>query len=233
MSLIDVALQIAGKDKFKLDKRISPFYIFRLFGTYGMMIVRGKLVSIFYSNISHSIFLGKKVKLYEKRYMTIGMKSKIHDFSIVDALSINGVIIGSNVVLGKRTSIECTGSLQHIGKGLVIGDHTTFGSDCFFGAAGGIEIGNDVMAGQYIRFHSENHNYSDENKLIREQGVTHQGIKIGNNCWIGAGAIFLDGASLGNGCVVAANAVITKKFPDNSVIGGVPAKILKYRGQIK
>ncbi len=98
-----------------------------------------------------------------------------------------------------------------------------------FGAAGGIEIGDDVVAGQYIRFHSENHNYRDTMKLIREQGVTHKGIKIGNNCWIGAGAIFLDGAELGDGCVVGANAVVTKKFPANVVIVGVPAKKVAVR----
>lgn len=54
--------------------------------------------------------------------------------------------------------------------------------------------------------------------LIREQGVIHKGIKIGDNCCIGAGAVFLDGASVGNGCVVGANAVITKEFPENVVI---------------
>lgn len=91
-------------------------------------------------------------------------------------------------------------------------------------------IGKDVIAGQYIRFHSENHNYSDVNRLIREQGVTHQGIQIGNNCWIGAGVVFLDGAELGDGCVVGANAVVTKKFPRNTVIAGIPAKIVRNRG---
>lgn len=112
-----------------------------------------------------------------------------------------------------------------------IGNRSTFGSDCYFGAAGGIEIGDDVMAGQYIRFHSENHNFNDMTKLIREQGVTHKGIKIGNDCWIGAGAVFLDGSELGDGCVVAANAVVTRRFPENSVIGGVPAKVLYVRGK--
>lgn len=99
-----------------------------------------------------------------------------------------------------------------------------------FGAAGGIEVGDDVVAGQFIRFHSENHNYSDLTKLIREQGVSHKGIKIGDNCWIGAGAVFLDGAELGDGCVVGANAVVTKKFPDNVVVAGIPAKVIKKRG---
>lgn len=135
------------------------------------------------------------------------------------------------MVVGRNTRIECTGGLQSVGKGVKIGNRSTFGSDCYFGAAGGIEIGDDVMAGQCIRFHSENHNFNDMTKLIREQGVTHKGIKIGNDCWIGAGAVFLDGSELGDGCVVAANAVVTRRFPENSVIGGVPAKVLYVRGK--
>ena len=59
----------------------------------------------------------------------------------------------------------------------------------------------------------------------------HKGIKIGNNCWIGAGAVFLDGAELGDGCVVGANTVITKKFEKNSVIVGIPGKVAKIRGE--
>ena len=85
------------------------------------------------------------------------------------------------------------------------------------------------MTGQHIRFHSENHNYADVSKLTKDQGVTHREIKIGNNCWIGAETVFIDDVSLGDGCVVGANAVITKTSPSNSVIAGVPAKILKFR----
>ena len=55
------------------------------------------------------------------------------------------------------------------------------------------------------------------------------GVKIGCNCWIGAKVTILDGTEIGNGCVVAAGAVVTGKFPDNVIIGGIPAKILKYR----
>lgn len=116
-----------------------------------------------------------------------------------------------------------------VGIGIKIGNDTSFGSDCYFGAAGGIEVGSNVVAGQYIRFHSENHNYDDLDVLIKDQGVSHKGIRVGSNCWIGAGAVFIDGAELCDGCVVAANAVITKKFPPNSVVGGVPAKIIKMR----
>jgi len=62
------------------------------------------------------------------------------------------------------------------------------------------------------------------------QGVTRIGIEIGKNCWIGAKVTILDGAKIGNGCIIAAGSVITnKEFPDNSVIAGIPGKIIKTR----
>jgi acetyltransferase-like isoleucine patch superfamily enzyme len=229
MKLIQQILKIAGKDNFQFDERINTRYIAGLCLDYGLMMIRGKIKSLGYSNISKNVFIGKKVRLYSKRNLTVGSKTKIKNGSKIDALSSEGIVIGAQCVFGENTRIECTGSLSCLGRGVAIGDRTTFGSDCFFGAAGGITIGSDVVAGQYIRFHSENHNYKDKDLLIREQGVTHKGIKIGNNCWIGSGAVFLDGAEIGDGCVVAANAVVTKKFPDDSVIGGIPAKIISER----
>lgn len=232
MALVDKIMRIAGKNDLQLDNRIRTRYMLRLCWKYGCMMVRGKIFGLGYKRIANNVFVGKGVKALEKRYLIIGSKTKLHDGVYIDALCVNsgGVFIGDNVVLGRNSRIECTGGLQSLGKGVRIGDRTTFGNDCSFGAAGGIEIGDDVIAGQFIRFHSENHKYFDLNMLIKDQGLTHKGIKVGNNCWIGAGAIFLDGSELGDGCVVAANAVVNKKFPENSVIGGIPAKIIKLRG---
>lgn len=230
MELQKLLLKIAGKDNFALDSNISTHYLLRICWKYGWMMVRGKLVAMANRKIASNVFVGRGVHLLEKRKITIGRKTKLHNYVKIDALSIEGVTIGDNVVLGCNSVIECTGGLSNVGKGISIGNRSTFGNDCFFGAAGGVTVGNDVVAGQYVRFHSENHNYSDLSELIKDQGVTHQGITIGNNCWIGAGAVFLDGAVLGDGCVVAANAVVTKKFPSNAVVGGVPAKLIKMRG---
>ena len=225
-----ILLKLAGKENFELDRRIGMGYLFHICWKYGWMLIRGNFASLTGKKISSNIFIGRHVKMIQRKQLKIGKGSKIHDRVKIDALSVEGVVIGDYVVLGHNTVIECTGSLSHIGKGVLIGNRTTFGNDCFFGAAGGIVIGEDVIAGQFVRFHSENHNYNDTTTLIKEQGTNHKGIKVGNNCWIGAGAVFLDGAEIGEGCVVAANSVVTKKFPPNCVVGGVPAKILKYRG---
>lgn len=231
MGLTQKLLKIAGKEGSSIDARIGSGYILGLCRKYGFMMVRGRLFSLGSPSIGKNVFVGRGFKALTKKDLSIGENAKIHDGVYIDALSRDGVVIGDHVVIGRNSRIECTGSIRNIGKGIRIGDRSTFGSDCFFGAAGGIEIGTDVVAGQYVRFHSENHNFDDLDTLIKDQGVTHEGIKIGNNCWIGAGAVFLDGAELGDGCVVAANAVVTKKFPANSVIGGIPAKVIRERGK--
>ena len=233
MKIREKLLKIAGKEKYQLDQRIGWGYIMRRCWKYGWMMIRGRLFSIGNKEISGGIFVGRKVRVLEKKNLSVGEKTRLHEGVYIDALSLEGVRIGSGVVIGRSSRMECTGSLRNIGKGIRIGNRSAFGNDCFFGAAGGIEIGEDVIVGQLVRFHAENHNYADKGRLIKEQGVTHRGIRIGNNCWIGSGVVFLDGVQLGDGCIVAANAVVAKSFPPDSVIGGVPAKEIKSRTKSK
>ena len=173
------------------------------------------------------VFLGEGCIISNKRNIQFGKNVTIEKRCDIDAYAQNKLVFGNNVKIGAYSSISCTSHFSKFGKGIEIGNNSACGRFTEFGAAGGIEIGDDVIMGSYISFHSENHNFSDYSKLIREQGVTSQGIKIGNNVWIGAKATFLDGSQVGNNSVVAAGAVVTSVFPDNVVLGGVPAKILK------
>ena len=149
MGFISKLLIIAGKSDFELDPCIGIVYMVRLCWKYGWMMIRGKRLSFFHHGMASDCFIGRHVKLFEKRKLKIGHKTKIHDGVKIDALSTDGVIIGNQVVIGHHTIIESTGGLSCVGKGIKIGDRTTFGSDCFFGAAGGIEIGEDVVAGGF------------------------------------------------------------------------------------
>ena len=84
--------------------------------------------------------------------------------------------------------------------------------------------------GPNVQIFSENHNFNSFDKTIREQGVTKQAVVIGNNCWLGAGCTILSGVTVGDGCVIAAGSIVTKSVPPNSVVAGVPAKVIKNRG---
>ena len=116
--------------------------------------------------------------------MFLGENVRIGKNTVINAISYDGVTLADNVKIGENNHILVTGSLQEIGKGIRIGKNTSFSENTFFGAAGGIEIGSNVISGQNVRFHAENHIFSDTSELIRKQGVTHNGIKIGNNCWV-------------------------------------------------
>lgn len=119
--------------------------------------------------------------------------------------------------------------MSNLGDGLIIGRNVGLGTHGFYGGAGGVKIGDDCIFGNYVSVHPENHNYKDLDIPIRCQGVNRKGIIIGKGCWIGAKATILDGTILGDGCIVAAGAVVSGKFPDNVIIGGIPAKIIKRR----
>lgn len=227
--LINKLLAFAGRKGMEVDSQIPPGYLMRECCGYGVMLVRGLIRSVFLRNSSFPLFVGRRVRIRCGNKIMFAPGVKIKEGTYIDGLSTGGVRIGRGSQLGRDNRIECTGSLSHVGKGVAIGERTSFGSDCYFGAAGGITIGSDVIAGQYVRFHSENHNYHDRNQLIKDQGTTHRGIHVGNNCWIGAGAVFLDGAWVGDGCVVAANAVVTKAFRDNQIIAGIPARVIAER----
>lgn len=208
------------------DERIPSGYMFRLCikkftDRLNALIKFRRLVNARCSRSSR-ILCPSKIKVVGG--LTIGRKC------YVDALSSEGITFGKGVNLGMYTTIECTGSLRSIGKGLKVGNGSGLGSHGFYGCAGGVEIGDNVMIGNYVSFHSENHNFDRTDIPMKQQGVSHLGIKVGNDCWIGAKVTVLDGVVIGDGCVVAAGALVTKGvYPPYSIIGGVPAKILKNR----
>ena len=170
------------------------------------------------------------LKIVKRGHFEAGQRSIVSGSSSIRITGNNSAIrFGSHVSIGCFTRIECTGSFAHLGEGFVCGNHCGLGTNAFYGAAGGITLGDNVIVGNYVSFHSENHIFSDTTTPIRLQGTSHKGIFIGDDCWIGAKATILDGVHLGKGCVVAAGAVVTKSFPDNVVIGGIPAEVLKKR----
>lgn len=213
-------------EEFNLDSSIPFSYLFYFFCSkfisfiYGMFVL--KTFKRVFVHPTSTIKCSSKIKF--------GKNFSVGRNSFIDALSKEGLKCGNNVSMGFHTHIELTGSMKCIGKGIKIGNNVGLGSHGHYGSGvGGLEIGDDTIIGNYVSFHPENHIFSDLNCPIRLQGVNGVGIRVGKNCWIGAKATFLDGSSIGNGCIVAAGSVVKDNFPDNSIIGGVPAKIIKSR----
>lgn len=222
------AKRIKGCD-YSIDKDMPISYLIGVVVQRVAMVLRGWLKSMGMKRAGTALFVGKKVTLKCRNKISVGKGVTIQDKVYIDALSKNGITLGDGCSIGVGTIIRCSGNFKELGIGFSMGDNSSLADNCFVGATGGVWIGNDVIGGQNIRFHASNHNYESKDNLIRKQGITAKGIRIGDNCWIGAGTVFCDGVTIGEGCVIGANSVVTKSFPDNCVIVGNPARILKKR----
>ena len=115
---------------------------------------------------------------------------------------------------------------------IYIGDNSTLGAYNVLWAGKNkavIKIGKNVMTGPYVKIFAFNHGTEYSNIPMIEQDVVEKDVIIGDDVWIGAGVIILPGCKIGNGVVIAAGAVVTKDIPDNVIVGGIPAKVIKKR----
>lgn len=137
----------------------------------------------------------------------------------------------SQITMGNNNTFTSTYKLwpedtTHNGTRLSIGSYNYFNKNIMIDACNNIAIGDHNMFGPDVYITDSNHSYGKD--ISPQKAPMQRGkVRIGNHCWIGAKAIILKDVVLGDYCVVAAGAVVTKSFPNGSVIGGVPARLLK------
>lgn len=152
-------------------------------------------------------------------WLPISQRSRI-------AKSIRG-FWGKHIVeyCGKNVNFERN---SVFGPELRIGDNSGIGINCE--VYGPVTIGSDVMIGPEVVIYTSGHEYSRTDIPIRQQGGSEvKQVNIGNDVWIGRRAIIMPGVKIGNGCVIGAAAVVTRDVNDYSVVGGVPAKVIRER----
>ncbi len=139
----------------------------------------------------------------------------------------NGIRVGDR-------SIVMNGAILHVynfrnlpNAGITIGKDCLIGEYSIIRGQGGVTIGDRVYTSPYTQIIAVNHVFDDPQKPFVDQGITAEGIIIEDDVWLGAGAIITDGVRVRKGSVVAAGAVVTRDVPAHTVVGGVPAKIIK------
>lgn len=211
---------------FDLDEGVTPKLLLEL--SWKKMIQKIRSGRLLLSlRMPNQLYLGKGVQFFNLSNIKFGKWIQLEDYVQVSGLSKMPVEFGNNVRIGAFSKVIASTSFNNIGEYIRIGNNVGIGEFAYLGGGGGLEIGDDCIVGQYFSCHPENHCYENPAELIRLQGVTRKGITIGKNCWIGSKVTILDGVTIGDNCVIAAGAVVTKSMPADSVIGGVPAKVLK------
>lgn len=109
------------------------------------------------------------------------------------------------------------------GKNITIGKNVFINSGCCFQDQGGIVIDDNALIGHNVVLATLNHDLNPE----KRSSMHPSPIRIGKNVWIGSNSTILPGVTIGENAVVAAGAVVTKDVAENTVVGGVPAKVIK------
>lgn len=218
--------KVLRKD-YLVDSELSSYDLFLVLWSKMFDLIRGYRIKYFLGRSQGIVFVGRRCKIRYKSRIFLGRTVNIGDNVEINALSKEGIKIGNNVSILRNTIIECTGVIRNVGIGLEIGNNVGIAQNCFIQVRGKVKIGNDVIFGPGVSLFSENHNFSDTQSAIREQGETRIGVSIEDGVWIGGGATILDGVTVGHNSIVAAGSVVNKSVPPYSIVGGVPAKIIK------
>ena len=103
------------------------------------------------------------------------------------------------------------------------------GQGCQLHGYGGLKIGNNVLLSGQVFVTASSHVTDRIDVPIKDQGITIEGVQIGDGCWIGAGVTILDGVTIGDGSIIGAGAVVTNSIPPFSIALGIPARVVKGR----
>ena len=208
-----------------LDERITERDAFSILLKYLICGIRGVLFHFqnpFFINV-----FGSDVTITCRRKLVLGKKCIIGSHVSISCLGDIGVLIGSSVSIGDFSKFVVSSDIASLGSFIRIDDGVGIGEFARIGGSGGVTISKNTIIGQYFSCHPENHIFSDPTKPIKEQGTIRAPIFIDENCWIGAKVTILAGSKIGRHSVVAAGSVVSGEFPPYSVIGGIPAKVIK------
>ena len=194
-------------------------------GALGLWL-RSKLYRSMFGAVGRNVVFGRNITLRHTGKIRIGSNVVIDDNCVIDAKGETnaGITIGDGVYIGRNTIVYCKNGDIHIESKVNIS------SNCQVFSSNRLTIGEDTVIGAYSYFLSGGeYDYRNRDvKFSAQSGMLTKGeLRVGANCWIGAGVLVLDGAGIGDHCVIGAGAVVTHPIPADSLAVGVPAKVIR------
>ena len=203
------------------------FNFFNFLGNAYSRIFVIKRLSIFLEIIFSGFYSGYVISKFQKCDILFKTLYPIY------ILGGDKITIGHNFSSFRRNRIEVFGKIlnkEYAGK-LVIGNNFSMNDDCHIACINKITIGNNVLFASKIFITDHYHGKIERTSFSippRLRPLFSKGeVIIEDNVWVGEGVVILPGVTIGENCVIGSNAVVTKSFPKNSIIGGNPAKLIR------
>ncbi len=165
-----------------------------------------------------------------KRFQSFGDRSMI-SFPTAVVFGEGRIAIGSQTAIGPYASLSAGMPMHAEARGapiIKIGDRCVLGKGIGIVGHERIDIGDDIWTGHYVYITDQNHGYEDLDLPIGTQMWRNEPVSIGSGSWLGHGSIVLPGANIGRHVVVGAGAIVTGDVPDNAVVVGAPARVVRY-----
>ena len=166
--------------------------------------------------------------ILRRRLAGLGRGASISPYATLEGLA--AISIGAHSNIGRRSLLTVIpGPADTVQSHLQIGENTYIGRSCVLSACGKLRIGNSVTFGDNVYCSAGQHGYGDPGTRVLEQPMVAGKVEIGDGAWIGFGAFISSTStlSIGAGAIVAANSVVTKDVEALTMVGGVPARVLK------
>ena len=148
---------------------------------------------------------------------------------------------GVRLEIGRQATVTL-GRWSWLGRGckirvhegeVSIGAKSVLGEECTISAYQRVSIGRECIIADRVMMIDFDHGVVEVERPIRAQGIYKRDVLVGHNVWIGYGACLLRGVRVGDNCVIGTNSVVTADVPDNAVVGGVPAHLIRMRAAPK
>jgi acetyltransferase-like isoleucine patch superfamily enzyme len=213
-----------------LGKIIWAEILFTLFGGLGGalgLFLRMKLYPALFKSCGRKVVFGKNVTIRHPHKIVLGAGVVLDDGTVVDAKGGDnaGIVLRDRVYVGRNTIIYCkNGDIE-------IGENVSFSANCIVFSSNKLTMKKNCVVAAFVYLLSGGeYDLDDATPFALQKGTCTKGpLEIGEDCWLGAGAKVLDGASVGDRCVIGAGAVVNKPVPANSIAVGVPARVVKTR----
>lgn len=153
-----------------------------------------------------------------------GKQIKVHPSTWIGAGSMLRICDGGSIEIGRNCEIHPLAMIMTYGGNIIIGDHCSLNPFAIVYGQGGVRIGNDVRIASHVVIIPANHTNPGDGTPLRLAPVSALGITIGDNVWIGAGALILDGVEIGRDAIVGAGSVVTRSVNVGETVVGAPAR---------